>query len=59
MGLVLENVINSVCEKQMYCPGTVIKERQFVEVAPVYFEEHSRRAEKDVTEDRLVDDLKS
>ncbi len=50
MGLVLENVINSVRQKLRLCPGTVLKERQCIEVEPVYFREPSRRAEDDVTE---------
>ena len=59
MGLVLENVNNSVREKPMYCPSTVIKERQCIEVAPVFYGEHSKRAESDVTEIWLADDLDS
>ncbi len=57
VGRVLENVINSLRDKLMYCPHTVYKERQCIEVAPIYHGEHSRKADDYVTELWLVDDL--
>ncbi len=59
VGLLLEDCINSVREKPMSCPSTVFKERQCIEVVPVYYGEHSRRAKSDVTELWLADDLVS
>ncbi len=50
VGLVLENVVNSMRKQSMYCPGTVFKERKGIDVAPVYYEEHAGRANSDFTE---------
>ncbi len=57
VGLLLDEVINFACEKPIYCPSTVLKEKQCTEVVPMYYGESSRRAESDVTELWLADDL--
>ncbi len=41
------------------CLGTVFRQRQCIEIAPMYYGEHFRRAENDVTKPWLVDDLNS
>ena len=41
----------------MYHPNIVYKKRQCTEAVPIYYGEHSRRAESDASEFWLADDL--